>query len=536
MDMSGAYQLALKLLVSGILLWIALLCVWGMVRIWRPAELVYRTFVYTRDGSEDGTAGMHFTHLVNHEIRRLNRMLSPPPGADAPLSIPTASLHGGQIGAVDLPQLPESLLPSVEIHAYGIQLSALVNRLVQQIRPPNEVVGTVAETKGRFDAYVELRRAGGGEDHVERVGLASQHGDKHDAAFAVACRVYRMLATEQKMVYALASDAEFEVFARALQQYDLYRASLAEIRPPAVAETALKETERLLDGLIQQKSRFPLVYKLAAQIAYSKGQMMEAIAHLESYKEVWPPGLPEDREASQLLARYKEELKAGEQVAAVAAAQGAPDLRSRQRPVRPGISASSSVRSAGTICCLVRDKHAPDGALYILSAAEVFGTRQGTPVLQPGTADGARPAADVIGYLDFRAAAAEQAATPGSLGALARLTVEAEPATPYFPFAGTASPQIGQTVRKVGRTTGMTQGTVTEIDATVNISTSDGVRTFHSLTGVRGSGFSAGGDSGAPVVDEQNRLIGMVYAGSAEVTYIAPIIPILEHFHVELVK
>jgi hypothetical protein len=333
-DFSSFYQFALKVLASGLLGWVMLLCLWGLYRIWWSSELVYRNFAYTRDGAEDTTSSLHFTQLVNHEIRRLHRLLSPPPGKDASFTIPTVNQQGGRVEAVDLPSLPVALLPAIDIQAYGIQFSALVNRLFQQVVPPNEVVGTVTETKGRFDAYVELHQAADAEGQVIPAGLATQHMIKEEAAFAIACRIYRMLGAQRKMIFAQASDAEFEVFARALQHYQLYRSSLSEVRPPQVVEESLKETERLIGGLTKQHSRFPLVYKLAALVAYSKGQVQDAIAYLEKYQELWPAGVAEDQNAKDLLAQYQSEIQKAEELAA-APQVGRLDPKSKQRPVRP---------------------------------------------------------------------------------------------------------------------------------------------------------------------------------------------------------
>src|SRR5262249_37742488 len=153
------------------------------------------------------------------------------------------------------------------------------------------------------------------------------------------------------------------------------------------AEGALKETERLLEGLVQQKSRFPLVYKLAALVAYSKGHVKEAIALLEEYQALWPTGLPQDQDARDLLTHYKQEAEQTATAAVVEPPVG-PDPKSRQRPVRPGISASSPEMTAGTICCVVKDKGAPNGPRYIVGADHIFGTVAGTPVVQPGHIDG----------------------------------------------------------------------------------------------------------------------------------------------------
>ena len=47
--------------------------------------------------------------------------------------------------------------------------------------------------------------------------------------------------------------------------------------------------------------------------------------------------------------------------------------------------------------------------------------------------------------------------------------------------------------------------------------------------------FSEGGDSGAPVLTTDNKLVGMVFAGSRSSSFVMPIQPVLKALSVELV-
>jgi len=545
MKVGALYQFVLKVLASGVLVWIVALCLWGFNRLWWPSRLVYRSFSYTRDGTDDSAAGLHFTQLVNAELRRLHRMLSPPAGADAPLMIPTVNQQGARVEAVELPSLPESLLPAIEIQAYGIRLGTLLNALSRQIVPPNEVVGSVTERKERFNAYVELHQNQLADAQVLPAGLADQIATKEEAAFVIACRIYHLLGARRGMIYDQASDAEFEVFARALQQYQLYRSSLAALRPPEAADQALKETERLVNGLTQQNTQFPLVYKLAALVASSKGHLKDAIPLLETYQRLWPAGLKIDQNAQSLLKEFKEkDEQASEQLTAVWPG-GGKSPRQKWRPVRPGTSVSvdtskSGYMSARTICCIVRDIDDPKGPRYILLPHD-SDSSPGSAIVQPGLLDGGNLTKDVIGEV-VRTIALKPGQANAAAGTIARLNVEANPTTPEFGFNGVASAQVGQVVRKYGRTTGLSTGTVTGIHVSAQISIDEGPRQFSELIEVRTDpkrGFSDAGDTGAAVVDAQNRLIGMVFAGSTGppyLTFVMPIEPILKELRVELVR
>ncbi len=77
---------------------------------------------------------------------------------------------------------------------------------------------------------------------------------------------------------------------------------------------------------------------------------------------------------------------------------------------------------------------------------------------------------------------------------------------------------IGDRVRKVGRTTGVTEGVVTaiEVDRLV-VDFEIGLLRFDGQIEIEGTGseaFSAGGDSGSLIVDEHGFACGLLFAGS----------------------
>jgi hypothetical protein len=75
-------------------------------------------------------------------------------------------------------------------------------------------------------------------------------------------------------------------------------------------------------------------------------------------------------------------------------------------------------------------------------------------------------------------------------------TLVINPVTPNYRIAGTqANPVQGQTLNKVGRTTGWTQGTVVATCENVDVSDSNVTQLCQSLVGA----YVAGGDSGSPV-------------------------------------
>jgi len=84
-------------------------------------------------------------------------------------------------------------------------------------------------------------------------------------------------------------------------------------------------------------------------------------------------------------------------------------------------------------------------------------------------------------------------------------------------IAGTASAQLGTPVKKSGRTTGFTQGEIIQVDVTVDVEY--GTNLVARFTDqLMGGAMSQGGDSGSAVLDDQNRLVGLLFAGSDQTT------------------
>jgi hypothetical protein len=86
-------------------------------------------------------------------------------------------------------------------------------------------------------------------------------------------------------------------------------------------------------------------------------------------------------------------------------------------------------------------------------------------------------------------------------------------------IAGTASATLGTPVKKSGRTTGLTTGEVAQIDVTVDVQYGAGQIARFTDQLLAGA-MSQGGDSGSAVLDDQSRLVGLLFAGSETTTII----------------
>ena len=107
---------------------------------------------------------------------------------------------------------------------------------------------------------------------------------------------------------------------------------------------------------------------------------------------------------------------------------------------------------------------------------------------------------------------------------------------------GKTTAAIGMAVRKRGRTTGLTYGTVTSVDQT-SINYGDGLGTHMLKNQIRLDGrhaatrsFSDHGDSGSVVVDADNKVVGLLFAGNTAgtVSFANPIQSVLDELNVDL--
>jgi hypothetical protein len=87
--------------------------------------------------------------------------------------------------------------------------------------------------------------------------------------------------------------------------------------------------------------------------------------------------------------------------------------------------------------------------------------------------------------------------------------------------AGVAQATLGTRVKKVGRTTGFTTGTILAIEMTTQIEYDGPKATFQNQ--YLATGMSQPGDSGSSVLDKNNCVVGLLFAGSSQATIINPI-------------
>jgi hypothetical protein len=219
------------------------------------------------------------------------------------------------------------------------------------------------------------------------------------------------------------------------------------------------------------------------------------------------------------------------------------------RPAPIGVSTGNeNERSAGTIACRVKDAQ---GNVYVLSNNHVYArtnkARPGERIVQPGMFDTAGKLVysdQVIGVLaDF---------VPIDFSGRGSNTVDAAIALSTIDDQGTSTPEggygtpkstptdpyVGQPVRKYGRTTFLTSGTVSGVDATVIVHYGSRNARFTGQIIVTGEGFIDAGDSGSLLVsgapDEAGHPVGLLFAGNSDgsMAIANPIQAVLDAFSV----
>ena len=235
------------------------------------------------------------------------------------------------------------------------------------------------------------------------------------------------------------------------------------------------------------------------------------------------------------------------------------DPTKRARPAPPGFSVGHPAITAGTIGARVRDAL---GRVYVLSNNHVLANSNnasvGDAAYQPGPFDGGTAADQIATLADFEIITFSSTATNTIDAAIALSdTTVLGNATPSDDGYGmpnatifgdsnhdglfdNPSALLGLNVQKYGRTTRLTHGLITGVNATVTIcyevSGFDCIKStrFVDQLIISPGTFSGGGDSGSLIVTDDGNLnpVALLFAGSSSVTIANRIDLVLNRFGV----
>lgn len=231
----------------------------------------------------------------------------------------------------------------------------------------------------------------------------------------------------------------------------------------------------------------------------------------------------------------------------------------RWRPAPGGVSIGHQNITAGTLGCLAKK----NGQTFILSNNHVLANSNdaspGDAILQPGPYDGGKFPDDYMAKLhEFvpivfltpeppdgcgiaRGVASILNGIAKILGSKTRmrtivmqeeenlvdaaiaLPISAEDVSPEILEIGTiqglADGELGMAIKKSGRTTAVTTGEILQVDVTVDVEYGSGQIARYADQLMAGA-MSQGGDSGSAVLDNNNNLVGLLFAGSDTTTVI----------------
>ncbi|HET7791507.1 MAG TPA: CARDB domain-containing protein [Gemmatimonadales bacterium] len=237
------------------------------------------------------------------------------------------------------------------------------------------------------------------------------------------------------------------------------------------------------------------------------------------------------------------------------------DPTQRARPAPMGYSVGHPQVTAGSIGARVVDGA---GHVYVLSNNHVLANSNdaaiGDPALQPGAYDGGVAPADQIGTLAaFNTINFSGGANSFDAAIALTTTDNVANTTPLDDGYGAPSPVIygdangdgqfddknallGLAVEKYGRTTKLTHGTITGINATVSVCYEVlyifciKQATFVDQLIIEPGTFSGGGDSGSLIVTDDGKAspVGLLFAGSSSETIANRIDLVLSNFGVHI--
>jgi hypothetical protein len=228
----------------------------------------------------------------------------------------------------------------------------------------------------------------------------------------------------------------------------------------------------------------------------------------------------------------------------------------RVRPAPGGVSIGHYLITAGTLGCLVNK----NGQRVILSNNHVLANsndaNSGDPIYQPGPIDGGSAADQIATLEDFvpiefgeggsscsigNSAASIANLFAQAVGSRTRLKavqlqatdnlVDAAIARPLSDsdvedsildigaIAGVGEASLNMSIQKSGRTTGYTTGVIQQVDVTADVNYG-GSKTARFTDQLLAGPMSQGGDSGSAVLDDDNNLVGLLFAGSETTTII----------------
>ena len=212
-----------------------------------------------------------------------------------------------------------------------------------------------------------------------------------------------------------------------------------------------------------------------------------------------------------------------------------------------GVSTGHPDITAGTIGCRVTKEIAGHTYVFALSNNHVYANCNnayiGDNVLQPGTYDYGVNPYNAIGvlydYVPIKFGPRERNIIDAAI-ALCSIETLSKSTPSYTPDSIPIQAYTGLSVKKYGRTTHLTYGTIDSVSVNSRVYYDSGFAIFINQIGIIGASptpiFSQGGDSGSLIVtnDADSQPVGLLFAGSTNYTIANQINDVLNAFGVTI--
>jgi hypothetical protein len=281
--LSGLGQISwAKLIYSAILLFVAGVLIFEVIRIWSVSLVYIGEFKYYLDAKPDEARAQTMRALIlyhkrtlsdgfSRELERRRKLLAAANGQ------PVSSQPSGHLDGVYLPKggMPisdsVSAFSNVELTVQGINFTQILTALRRTVSPPNEVTGMVGRMGDKVTAMVRWPRA-----PVRSDGLLAPSDtfavegarDDGELAFDIACSliwIESVADTNSKLVGI--DRTTFCTFARAWSDMAAIRARRSKHLPLSDADvTTLNLARQIVSGVIDQRLGFPEAHRLRAEI------------------------------------------------------------------------------------------------------------------------------------------------------------------------------------------------------------------------------------------------------------------------------
>jgi hypothetical protein len=540
-------EIVAKALYTFILLSVAGFCVHEVWLAWFDRTVQYGAFAASKDGESSDPTGNSFRRLIVQQQRRLFRLYQPDNKSSkaGEFRAPGDAIHIQNVR--DLGDIPKSLLDDLKLEAAGVNVSSVLTTLRRWVRPPNEITGSVDQIGPAI--YVTAnwahspRREGSGTE--ARVFVLPPQAGLEAASFDVASRIFLTRIAPFDDVWKQVDENDFCAFSRALASFhdyvDARNGALTDDDRKAARDGPLTKARLEIDRLVLNATTLVYAYKLGGYIDIErigavppgdgaepqiKAILDQAEARFNDYlqrlSKIKADARDEDaQERIAYLAARRGLLLKTEQVAAnTKEFLGAYDKEKGAKPATAEQPASSALvpgasigpageAIAGTLCCFVKDA---SGKKYLVTANHIAG-KPGTQVVWPATIDQAKSTA--IGTVTRIL----------GLVALVEIADGVQPGNGGIDgWAGDV--KVGDTVTMIGRTSKSVSGKVTGTGASFPFPAADGQTMQEGA--ILTDRISSAGDGGAPVLDANNRLVGLLIARSQTSSVVLPLKPILD--------